>query len=61
VSDGFKLLSKLMLCYNVYNECFFPGQRSVSNLGMTTVSAQFNAAFRENVKQTKKTNGVCIT
>jgi hypothetical protein len=39
---------------------FFAGLRALNNVGMATVSAKFNAAFRENEKQAKKTNSVCI-
>jgi len=56
---GAKILS---FCRNLcYSECSAPGQKALDNLGMATVSAPFNAAFRENVKQTKKINSVCIT
>jgi hypothetical protein len=33
---------------------FFPGQRSVSNLGMTTVSTKCNVACRYNIKNYTK-------
>ena len=48
----------LSFCRNLYFVIVnvFPGKRALSNLRMATVSAQFKAAFSENVKHAKKKN-----